>query len=87
MGACHALELPFVFNTLAAATGSDGMAGMAPPQDLADRVHRIWVDFARDGALPWPPYDPVAPRTYDFQTGLEQPDPPMAAARFLPVQG
>ena len=26
-------------------------------QELADRVHRIWVGFARDGSLPWPEYD------------------------------
>jgi para-nitrobenzyl esterase len=53
LGACHAVEMPFVFDTLACATGPIGLAGEAPPQELADRVHKLWVDFATDGSLPW----------------------------------
>ena len=35
-------------------------------RNLADRVHRIWVDFARDGSLPWPEFEtrqPAGPPT------------------------
>jgi para-nitrobenzyl esterase len=57
LGACHALELPFVFNTLASCSAVDGLVGLMPPQAIADRVHRLWIAFATDGSLPWPVYD------------------------------
>jgi para-nitrobenzyl esterase len=57
LGACHAIELPFVFKTLDRARGPRGFAGEDPPQAMADRIHQIWVDFATDGSLPWPEFD------------------------------
>jgi para-nitrobenzyl esterase len=60
LGACHGLELPFVFDTLDTATGPDGLLGpadtdaTAPPQALADRMRDAWVAFARDGDPGWP---------------------------------
>ncbi len=56
LGACHALEIPFVFDTLAA-PGSEALGGDAAPQELADVVHRAWVDFIRRGDPGWPAYD------------------------------
>ncbi len=56
LGACHALEIPFVFDTLGA-PGSDAMSGPGAPQDLADVVHRAWVAFATTGDPGWPSYD------------------------------
>jgi para-nitrobenzyl esterase len=59
LGACHALEIPFVFDTLD--LGRDQMLGGAlgehPPQQLADTMHRAWVDFATRGDPGWPRYD------------------------------
>ena len=57
LGACHGIEMPFVFDTLVTVTGPRGLVGEAPPQDLADRVHRLWVRFAIDGSVPWDPFD------------------------------
>ncbi len=57
LGACHVIELPFVFDNLdepAFAALSDGHA----PQKLADTVHRAWVDFATSGDPGWPVYSP-----------------------------
>ncbi|QIA26625.1 carboxylesterase/lipase family protein [Thermaerobacter sp. PB12/4term] len=63
LGACHALEIPFVFNTLDRA-GADRFTGTAPERHtIAQAMHRAWIAFARDGnpqhgGLPsWPPYD------------------------------
>lgn len=85
LGACHALELPFVFDTLATVTGPDGLAGEAPPpQALANRVHRLWVEFARTGEAPWPEYSKDARQVYDLVEGRAQAEPPMAVAPFLP---
>lgn len=84
LGACHGLELPFVFDTLATCTGPQGLAGTAPPQALADRVHRLWVDFARDGTAPWPEYDGETRQVYSLAQGRAASEPRMAADRYLP---
>jgi para-nitrobenzyl esterase len=59
LGSCHALEMPFVFDTLD--LGRDQMMGGAlgnhPPQELADTMHRAWVRFAATGESGWPRYD------------------------------
>jgi para-nitrobenzyl esterase len=59
LGACHALEIPFVFDTLDLGRNQmlGGALGEHPPQELADAVHRAWVSFARDGDPGWPRYD------------------------------
>ena len=83
LGACHGIEVPFVFNTLASVTGPQGLAGEAPPQALADAVQKIWVDFAATGKLPWPKYDPAVGGVYALDTGTFAPEPTMPVARFV----
>ena len=56
LGACHALELPFVFDNLDA-TGAAAMGGERPPQKLADAMHGAWAAFASTGDPGWPAYD------------------------------
>lgn len=82
LGACHALELPFVFDTLATASGPRGFAGENPPQALADRIHKIWVDYARDGTVPWPEFDETGRQVHRLDTGETAYEPPMIAAKF-----
>jgi len=84
LGACHGLELAFVFNTLAAVSGPEGMAGENPPQDLADRVHGLWIAFARDGSAPWPEYSRDDRQVYSLTRGESAAEPPAAVAPFLP---
>jgi para-nitrobenzyl esterase len=62
LGACHAIEIPFVFDNLTA-PGAPEFTGGAAPQELATRVHKAWVNFMQTGDpntsdLPaWPRYD------------------------------
>jgi len=84
LGACHGIELPFVFDTLPTATGPKGLAGDAPPQELADHVHSLWVGFARDGSLPWKPFERSSRLVYSMAAREARQEPPMAAAPFLP---
>lgn len=84
LGACHGMELPFVFDSLACATGAQGLAGANPPQELADRVHRIWVDFARDGSLPWGEFDRDTRQVWSLLEGRARREEPMPAAAFMP---
>ena len=44
LGACHGAEIPFVFDTLGLPSVRPRL-GSSPSQAVADRVHRVWVDF------------------------------------------
>ena len=52
LGACHLLEVPFVFDTLG--KGTEPLWGNNPPQQLADAMHAAWVAFATTGDPGWP---------------------------------
>ncbi|WP_354699638.1 Carboxylesterase [Paraconexibacter sp. AEG42_29] len=57
LGAAHAVELPFVFDTLDAPglRGDAALLGDAGgPPELAARMHGAWVAFARGGDPGWP---------------------------------
>ncbi|MFJ9390842.1 carboxylesterase/lipase family protein [Nocardioides sp. NPDC101246] len=56
LGACHTLEIPFVFDTLDDPWGIELRGGDAP-QALADQMHAAWVAFVADGDPGWPAYD------------------------------
>ncbi|WP_327302911.1 carboxylesterase family protein [Streptomyces sp. NBC_01298] len=58
LGACHALELGFVFDNLRAA---EGLTGPDAPQPLADAMHRAWVAFAATGDPGWPGWNADRP--------------------------
>ncbi|MFF3613225.1 carboxylesterase/lipase family protein [Streptomyces sp. NPDC002580] len=60
LGACHALELGFVFDT-ADAPESAKLAGEGAPQELADAMHGAWVRFAAHGDPGWPAWDDSHP--------------------------
>jgi para-nitrobenzyl esterase len=56
LGACHFLEVPFVFDLLddprfRPLTGDD------PPQQLAETMHASWISFASHGDPGWPRHD------------------------------
>ncbi|MEC3982631.1 carboxylesterase family protein [Amycolatopsis sp. H20-H5] len=55
-GACHTVELPFVFETtdLPELRGPDGLLGPRVPPSLADELHQAWVRFATTGDPGWP---------------------------------
>jgi para-nitrobenzyl esterase len=58
LGACHGLELPFVFGTLGSATGPTGLLGEPPaPHAVSDLMRDAWVAFARTGDPGWPAFD------------------------------
>ena len=67
LGACHALELMFVFDAI-----TTSMAIPARPQQLADEMHRAWVAFGRQGDPGWPPWTPheQAVMTFDVPSTL-----------------
>jgi para-nitrobenzyl esterase len=83
LGACHAVELPFVFDVLADSS-SDGLVGSEAPQSLADAVHRAWVSFATRGDPGWAHYDLNRRVTMRFTDGASAAaDDPREAERVL----
>jgi para-nitrobenzyl esterase len=48
LGACHALELPFIFHNFNSPETAR-MAGTFPPMKLADKMQNIWITFIRTG--------------------------------------
>ena len=88
LGACHALELPFVWNNIEK-SAMKPLLGDNPPQGLAQRMHESWIAFARTGNpntanLPrWPDYDTEQRATMLFNTSCEVVDDPDAAERRL----
>jgi para-nitrobenzyl esterase len=80
LGACHYLEVGFVFDRL----GRDrALAGSEPPQHLADAMHAAWVAFARTGDPGWPCYDPDRRATMRFGDRCEVVDDPRGDERRL----
>ncbi|MDD7921425.1 carboxylesterase/lipase family protein [Actinomycetospora callitridis] len=83
LGASHAMELPFVFDTV----GRVDTAALAVPDTdetraLAARMRTAWVAFARDGDPGWPAYTASTPttRVFDTQdTTTDAPDGPEQA--------
>jgi para-nitrobenzyl esterase len=81
LGACHALDIAFVFDTLG--NGTEPLLGIDPPQHLADTMHAAWVAFATNGDCGWPKYDLSRRATMRFDTTSEVVDDPRSAERVL----
>ncbi|MGV9362945.1 carboxylesterase/lipase family protein [Amycolatopsis sp. NPDC003731] len=56
LGACHGLELPFVFGALDALSGPRGLLGENPPHELAAELNGAWLRFATTGSPGWAEY-------------------------------
>lgn len=84
LGAVHALEIPFVFDTVSTNAPLFGpMLGENPPQALADTMHAAWVSFATKGDPGWPGYDLGRRATMRFDTTSEVVDDPRSWERAL----
>jgi len=88
LGACHALELPFVFGTLEAPL-QDRFAGKGERvQALSTSMMQSWTAFARSGDpsghIPddaWPPFEANERRTRIFDLTIRTEGAPLDAER------
>ncbi|MEV5729036.1 carboxylesterase/lipase family protein [Streptomyces pharetrae] len=60
LGACHALELGFVFDS-GDVPESAKLAGEDVPRELAEEMHAAWVRFVTEGNPGWEPWGPAHP--------------------------
>jgi para-nitrobenzyl esterase len=84
-GACHALEIPFVFDTLDQGPGQmlGNLLGDDPPQGIATAMHSAWTSFTLDGDPGWPEYEQRRRATMRFDTMSTTVDDPRAWERSL----
>ena len=84
LGACHALEIPFVFDNLSA-SGAELSMGPDRPQYLADEMHQAWIGFACSGDPGWRAFDEDRPvRIFGAADGAVKPDPRGDERRIWP---
>ena len=84
LGAVHAVEVPFVFDTLDKDSRLFGpLLGTDPPQELADAMHAAWISFAATGDPGWPGYDQARRTTMLFDTDSRVIHDPRAWERAL----
>ena len=55
--ATHALEIPFVFNTLRSSGVDAFIGGGELPQAVSDEMHSVWTSFIQGDEPGWPKYD------------------------------
>jgi para-nitrobenzyl esterase len=82
LGACHAAEIPFVFDAVTRAEIRP-LIGDAPSQAAADRVHRVWVDFITRAEPGWAPYDTARRTTALLTQDVTPVDDPAGDERAL----
>ena len=77
LGAVHALEVPFVFDTARTDSPLFGpLLGPEPPRALARTMHSAWVSFASTGDPGWPAYDDTRRATMRFDSASAVVDDP-----------
>lgn len=81
LGSCHALDIPFVFDTLG--NGTVPLLGTDPPQSLAATMHAAWVAFATHGNPGWSRYELNRRTTMRFNRVSEVVTDPRTIERTL----
>ncbi len=88
LGACHALELPFVFHNFHTPQTAH-MVGQSPPLSLAERIQGAWIAFVRTGDPNtgdqplWPAYDDNQRATMIFDAESTVQHDPRREVRML----
>ena len=89
LGAAHAMDIPFVFNTLDVGLSRTFTGDSPTRQPLADLMHASWAAFIRSGnpaiaSLPaWPPYDLERRATMIFGDVAHVVDDPQGQVRAV----
>jgi para-nitrobenzyl esterase len=89
LGAAHAMDIPFVWNTLDMPLSRMFTGDSPARQELSDLMHASWASFIRSGtpaigSLPaWPPYDLDRRATMIFSDVPCQVDDPQGQIRAL----
>ena len=83
---CWARPIAWIFrlrSTTWTRQGVEDALGFDPPQDLADLMHRAWVDFVTDGDPGWPAFTPDTRPAMVFDGESRVIDDPLRLPRSL----
>jgi para-nitrobenzyl esterase len=80
LGACHALELGFTWDTIGL-EAHGALSGHGAPQSLADAMHGAWVRFITDGDPGWPAYDADRRPVQEFGEQVRVVEDPQGSTR------
>jgi len=90
LGSCHALEIPFVFNTLEQPGAEMFLGTDQDVSELALALHDAWIAFAHTGnpshaglAKPWPTFDTNRREVVEFGETIQLLRDPGAAEREI----
>jgi para-nitrobenzyl esterase len=81
LGAVHCVDIPFAFNSLAAA--KKGIVGKSAPTSLASEVHAAWTNFISTGNPGWSPYAVPSRQVMLFDSPSMVAHDPLALVRSL----
>jgi para-nitrobenzyl esterase len=91
LGACHTLELPFVFNNFECWADAPALAGVSEAElrRLGDAVQDDWTAFVRTGepATEWPAYELPDRKALEFGASIGVVEDPIADRRQLWEKG
>lgn len=88
LGACHALEIPFVFNNLDKPTAAAFTGNSLERKKIADEMHRRWIAFAKNGDpntledMQWPTYNTTEQATLIINTETQVVNDPWGEERL-----
>ncbi|MDX1694167.1 MAG: carboxylesterase/lipase family protein [Ketobacteraceae bacterium] len=86
-GACHAVDIPFVFGGVASGMGQILTGGGEQARKLSDRVQACWIAFARSGnpgtdeVGAWPGYDTKSRQVMIFDEEIRVESDPASKTR------
>lgn len=80
LGAVHCVDIPFAFNTLAAAKG---LVGKSAPAWLAAEAHVAWTKFVSAGKPGWSRYEAPTREVMVFDSCSRVEHDPLALVRSL----
>ena len=82
LGACHGVEMPYVFNSIHL-SGVRPRIGNVPSPRVAETTHQTWIDFIVRGQPGWPSYTRDRRLTGLIGEALTQEDDPAGDERSL----
>ncbi|MDI2130682.1 carboxylesterase/lipase family protein [Yinghuangia seranimata] len=85
LGACHAIDVPFVFGNAQGPFAELVLGAPVPPEfeELSRQVREAWVAFARTGDPGWPAFTTADAKTRIWDVPLRMESDPQRASRAI----
>lgn len=85
LGAAHAIDIPFVFNTTAIVQGESEILGTNDASKEGAYFHKMWVDFAKSGVLNWEEYTDENKNVFYQSLKIAKKEMDLKATKYLRI--